>query len=420
MKILFVHQNFPAQFKHLAPELQNTYGHEVRVLTIDSNKNPIDLTVVRYKPARANTRNIHPWLLDMESKVIRGEAAFLAAMEMREGGFYPDVIVAHPGWGESLFLTDVWPKARLGLYCEFYYQHNANEMNFDPEFNSTAITESCRLRIKNANHDLQFALATRALSPTKFQRSTFPLALQKNIDVIHDGIDTELLQPNAEVELRINNLILNRSSEIITFVNRNLEPLRGYHRFMRALPEILRSRPNARVIIVGGDDVSYGARPPAGKSWKKIFLDEVHEQLDMDRVHFVGQIAYPNFIKLLQLSAVHVYLTYPFVLSWSLLEAMSIGCAIVASDTAPVREAISNNETGVLVDFFDTKNLAEKTTALLQNSAERARLGKAAREFAIANYDLRSVCLGQQLAWVDSLMAAKEQIVSPITSDGIH
>lgn len=405
MKILFVHQNFPGQFKHLAPELKNNHGHDVRVLTINTNSNPIDLPVVRYKPARASSRQIHPWLLDMESKVIRGEAAFLAAVAMRDEGFYPDVIVAHPGWGESLFLMDVWPEAKLGLYCEFYYQSDKNEVNFDPEFAKSAVTEPCRLRIKNANHDLQFGLATRALSPTQFQRSTFPIPFRNSIDVIHDGIDTQLLTPNADVELRINNsLVINRFSEIITFVNRNLEPLRGYHIFMRALPEILRRRPNAKVIIVGGDDVSYGARPPEGTTWKKLFLDEVRDQLDMSRIYFVGQIAYPTFIKLLQCSTVHLYLTYPFVLSWSLLEAMSIGCAIVASNTESVSEVITHNQTGMLVDFFDTKQIAQQVVELLENPAERERLGKAAREFAVANYDLRTVCLPKQLAWVESLM----------------
>lgn len=405
MKILFVHQNFPGQFKHLAPELKNNHGHDVRVLTINTNSNLIDLTAVRYKPARASSRQIHPWLLDMESKVIRGEAAFLAAVAMRDEGFYPDVIVAHPGWGESLFLMDVWPEAKLSLYCEFYYQADKNEVNFDPEFAKSAVTEPCRLRIKNANHDLQFGLATRALSPTQFQRSTFPIPFRNSIDVIHDGIDTQLLAPNADVELRINNsLVINRFSEIITFVNRNLEPLRGYHIFMRALPEILRRRPNAKVIIVGGDDVSYGARPPEGTTWKKLFLDEVRDQLDMSRIYFVGQIAYPTFIKLLQCSTVHLYLTYPFVLSWSLLEAMSIGCAIVASNTESVSEVITHNQTGMLVDFFDTKQIAQQVVELLENPAERERLGKAAREFAVANYDLRTVCLPKQLAWVESLM----------------
>jgi glycosyltransferase involved in cell wall biosynthesis len=206
-------------------------------------------------------------------------------------------------------------------------------------------------------------------------------------------------------------LLLRRQDEIITFVNRNLEPYRGYHIFMRALPAILKARPKARVLIVGGDGVSYGALPPAtsgasnskAKGWRHVFLDEVKADIDLDRVHFLGKIAYADFVQMLQLSTVHAYLTYPFVLSWSLLEAMSAGCAIVASDTQPVREAIVHQETGLLVDFFDVAGLANKVIALCEDPEERARLGQAAREFALAHYDLRSHCLPGQLAWVQSL-----------------
>lgn len=403
MKILFVHQNFPGQFKHLAPALVKR-GDEVRALTINNNPAPAGVEVIGYTPCRSNSPNIHPWLLDMESKVIRAEAAFYAALKLREEGFDPDIIIAHPGWGEALFLRDVWPHARLGLYAEYYYHADKNDVGFDPEFSKPEKSEACRLRLKNANHDLQFALADALISPTEFQRSTFPHTLQQKITVVHDGIDTQLLHPDLSVELKLNNsLVLNKKSEVITFVNRNLEPMRGYHIFMRALPEILKQRPNARVLIVGGDDVSYGARPPKDTTWKKLFLTEVYDQLDMNRIHFVGKIAYPTFIKLLQISSVHVYLTYPFVLSWSLLEAMSVGCAIVASDTAPVTEVITHNKTGKLVDFFDTHHLAKEVITLLENPEERETLGRTAREFALANYDLHKVCLPKQLEWVDTL-----------------
>jgi glycosyltransferase involved in cell wall biosynthesis len=407
MKILFVHQNFPAQFKHLAPALLKL-GHEVQALAINRNPTPAGIHVSYYKPLRSNSPKIHPWVLDMESKVIRAEAAFYAALKLRESGFNPDVIIAHPGWGESWFLKDVWPHAKMGLYAELYYQTKDSDTDFDAEFSKSHIAEACRLRLKNASHELQFALADRLLSPTEFQRSTFPQHLQQKICVVHDGIDTKHLKPSEDVRLQLNHsLFLTKKNEIITFVNRNLEPMRGYHIFMRALPEILRQRPNARVIIVGGDDVSYGSRPPAGTTWKNLFLNEVHDQLDMSRVHFVGKIAYPNFIKLLQISTVHVYLTYPFVLSWSLLEAMSVGCAIVASDTAPVKEVITHNETGRLVNFFNKENLIAQIVELLQDEAERERLGKAARAFAVAHYDLQTECLPKQLKWVNELINAE-------------
>ena len=261
--------------------------------------------------------------------------------------------------------------------------------------------------MKNLNNLLHFELADAAISPTHWQASTFPRPFRDKITVVHDGIDTGALTPNPAVSLTLNGQItLTKQDEVITFVNRNLEPYRGYHIFMRALPEILQRRPRARILIVGGDDVSYGARPENGQKWKDIFATEVRPKIpdaDWARVHFLGNIAYQYFIPLLQLSTLHVYLTYPFVLSWSLLEAMSIGCAIVASNTQPLHEAIKHDDTGLLVDFFDVGKLADTICRLLDDPANRQRLGQNARIFAQANYDLNAICLPRQLAWVESL-----------------
>lgn len=209
--------------------------------------------------------------------------------------------------------------------------------------------------------------------------------------------------------------VLGRADEVVTFVNRNLEPYRGYHVFMRALPDLLRARPSAQVLIVGGDEVSYGPKPAGGASWKQVFIDEVRGQIsdaDWARVHFLGRIPYGHFVTLLQVSRVHVYLTYPFVLSWSLFEAMSVGAAIVSSDTAPVREAITQDETGRLVDFFDGRAIVAQVCDLLDDSAARDRLGQAARAFVQESYDLHRICLPQQIAWIDRLAQATPGRVS--------
>ena len=409
MRILFIHQNFPGQFKHLAPELVRM-GHEVTALCMvkEAPREWHGVRIVAYGASRGSTQGIHPWVGDIETKTIRGEACFRTCLELRSRGYEPDLIVAHPGWGESLFIREVWPKARLGIYSEFFYQPHGADVGFDPEFPATDPDgDACRLRMKNLNSLLHFEIADAGLSPTLWQAQTFPEPFRSRITVAHDGIDTSVVAPDEAATFSLpDGRLLTRRDEVVTFVNRNLEPYRGYHIFMRALPEILKNRPKAHVVIVGGDQVSYGARPPAGKSWKEIFISEVCSQAsdaDWARVHFVGKLPYLGFLSLLQISTVHVYLTYPFVLSWSLLEAMSAGCTIVASDTAPLLEAIRHGETGRLVGFFDVDALSREVCRLLEEPEERSILGRNARRFAIDTYDLQGICLPRQVEWVLSI-----------------
>jgi glycosyltransferase involved in cell wall biosynthesis len=409
LNILIVHQNFPGQFKHLAPALA-AQGHTVVALST-RNHAPVNwqgVKVIPYQVKRNSSRDVHPWVSDLESKVIRGEAAFRHAINLRQKGFHPDVILAHPGWGESLFLKDVWPQAKLAIYAEYYYQSKGGDVGFDPEFTVNDPGDVSRLRMKNINNTLHFEIAHAGLSPTQWQASTFPQPFQNKIRVIHDGIDTQRIQPNAQAEFTVSaQKILTRSDEIITFVNRNLEPYRGYHIFMRCLPNLLKQRPKAQVVLVGGDQVSYGSSPDKGTTWKQLFIDEVRPLIsddDWSRVHFVGKLPYEQYLALMQVSTVHAYLTYPFVLSWSLLEAMAMGAAIVASDTAPVAEVIQHDVNGKKVPFFDVAAWTETIVHLLENANERQRLSHQARQTIIQDYDLHTVCLPQQLAWVNGLV----------------
>ena len=406
MNILFVHQNFPGQFKFLAPSLIQK-GHSVKALCLAENKKqfPQQIDVIYYSLNRATTIDIHPYVSDFEAKVIRGEACYLKAKEIKKNGFYPDVIIAHHGWGESMFLHHIWPNAKIGLYCEFFYKVLGADVGFDVEFESEISSDYNRIQLKNINNYVHFENASKAISPTFWQASTFPDYFRKNITVIHDGINTNQLKPNKNASLIINKTInIKKGDEIITFVNRNLEPYRGYHIFMRALPKILKERPNVKILIVGGDQVSYGKKASNGKSWKNIFYDEIKSNLsdsERNRIFFLGNISYEHYILLLQISSVHIYLTYPFVLSWSLLEAMSLGCAILASDTKPLHEAISNEENGLLFDFFDFNQLSNLAIRLLEDPSLRKKIGKNAREFAISNYDI-NLCLKKQIDWVES------------------
>lgn len=406
--ILFIHQNFPGQFRHIAPALAN-HGHQVHALAITGQATP-GVSLHSYRPSKGSSTSIHPLASEFETKVIRAEACGQAMLQLKANGLMPDLVIAHPGWGEALFVKDVWKQTSLLSFLEFYYATSGTDVGFDPEFSKQGFFEDARLRVKNANNLLSLEISDFGLSPTNWQKQSHPQWTQDRIQVIFDGVDCDILKPNPSVRLNLKretgeSFSLTSKDEIITFVNRNLEPYRGYHSFMRALPKILAARPNARVLIVGGDGVSYGAKAPEGKTWKQIFLDEVKSRIDLERVHFLGNVPYPIFTQLLQLSSCHVYLTYPFVLSWSCIEALSTGCLVIGSDTGPVREVIEHGVNGLLVDFFNYEAIADAVIRSLSDPASFIRMRQNARASARDNYDLRSVCLPKQLALIESILA---------------
>ena len=224
-------------------------------------------------------------------------------------------------------------------------------------------------------------------------------------------MDTDAIRPAPDTTINLDGgIALRPGDDVVTFVNRNLEPYRGCHSFIRAMAEIQRRRPLARIVIVGGDGVSYGSKPPAGTTWKALFLKEVEDQIDLSRIHFVGTVPYNAFIGLLQVSACHVYLTYPFVLSWSMLEAMSAGCLVVGSRTQPVQEVIRHGENGLLVDFFSPKEIAEQVVQVLDAPGDFTAIRQRARQTIVDRYDLKSTCLPQHLAYIDELAATSRQI----------
>ncbi len=406
MNILFVHQNFPGQYLHLAPALGADPANRVLAMGTRTGVSLPNVEILVYRIKRKPSREVHPWLAEQEVKVIRGEAVARAGMQLRSQGFSPDVICVHPGWGEALFLRDVWPDSKIICFCEFYYQARGSDVGFDPEFSSGRQDEDlCRLRMKNAHNLISLNASDTGLSPTIWQRDQYPDEYRERISVIFDGINTELACPRdgASINLKRDNLTLTSKDQVVTFVARNLEPYRGFHIFMRALPDIMLRNPKARILIIGNDDVSYGRRPPQGQTFRSMLLDEVGRDLDMKRVHFVGRVPYPVFLDVLRISSAHVYLTYPFVLSWSMLEAMSAECIVIGSDTAPVREVIEHERNGLLVDFFDVKGLAETVTDVLENHKQYEQLRKSARKTIIEKYDLKNICLPRQMELVNSL-----------------
>lgn len=403
MKVLLVHQNFPGQFLHLGPALA-ARGHQVVALTDNANQRKTPVPVVRYQhqaqkvdPAACRLGRNYTQMAD------RGVTVARACLRWRqEKGYVPDVIFGHSGWGETLFLKEVWPEAKLLVYAEFYYKGVGADVGFDPEFSPKTFDQIMIAQGRTAHLGQSLLHADAGLSPTEWQASTYPPALRRMIEVIFDGVETDVMKPDPAASVTLpNGRVVKAGDEVLTFVNRNLEPYRGYHTFMRALPEVMRARPNAQVVIVGGDDVSYGQSPKEGK-WKDIFLSEVQDRLDMSRVHFMGKVPYPTFVSLMQVSRAHAYLTYPFVLSWSMMESMGAGALVVGSDTAPVREVIEHGRNGLLVDFFDVAAWSKTLTDVLANPEKYRPLREAARDTVLRNYDLKSVCLPRMVNWVES------------------
>ena len=402
MKILFVHQNFPGQFPHLAPALA-ARGHQVMAMTDEKNQRPSPVQVVKYaSPPETKVAGLGRTYAEMAE---RGWLAARGARALRDRhGYAPDLIVGHSGWGETLFLREIWPEAKLLVYAELMYRTRGQDVGFDSEF-SPGTDEGRVSTIARSAHLIQgLVQADAGLAPTRYQADSFPPELRRKLTVIHDGIDTDIVRPNPEATLTLpGGRTLRAGDEVLSYVSRSLEPYRGFHVFMRALPAVLAARPQAQVVLVGSDGVSYGAKPKDAETWKARMLAEVGDRLDLSRVHFLGRVPYGTYLSLLQVARAHCYLTYPFVLSWSLTEAMAAGKLIVASDTEPVRELIRDGENGRLVGFFDRAALEAALIRALEGDPDAVRLGQAARRTIVEGYDLKRVCLPRLVAWVEGL-----------------
>ncbi|MGE5539732.1 MAG: glycosyltransferase family 4 protein [Gemmatimonas sp.] len=409
MRILFIHQNMPGQFKHLAQSLAADRRNQVVFVTKRPDVQLPNVAKAQYTPPRAAAEGTHHYLRSFENAVLYGQCVARVGMELKRKGFVPDVVVAHPGWGESLFVRDVFPDARILNFCEFYYHAFGADTNFDPAF---PLDPDDVFRVRMRNSHLLHALESCdwGISPTEWQKAQHPPEFRDKISVIFDGIDTDAIRPDPQARFALpDGRELKSGDPVVTYVSRNLEPYRGFPYFIRALPEILRRRSDAEVVVLGGDDVSYGRPPKEGGCWREAMLKEV--PLDPGRVHFLGRVPYARYLDLLRVSAAHVYLTVPFVLSWSMIEAMSAGCLIVGSSTPPVREVIEDGRNGVLVDFFSVADVADRVVDALDDPARFAAIRDGARRTAIERYDVKR-CLAAQRALIDRLAAGERPSAS--------
>lgn len=406
MDILFIHQNMPAQFRHLAPALAVQDRYRVVFVTQRAGVDLPGVRTVRYDAPRPGGAATHHYVRQFEAGVRYGQQVARTLIELKNEGFDPAVIIGHPGWGEMLFVRDVFPRAAIISYAEFYYSGVGADVGFDPDA-PASFDAICRTRVRNSHLLLSLEMADFGLAPTEWQRSRHPAAFLPKIRTIFDGIDVGIVRPVADARFVLpDGRTLTAADEVVTYTARNLEPYRGYPSFIRAVPAILRARPHAHVVICGGDEVSYGRAPDPGADGAVTWRAAMNAEVPLDtaeyagRVHFTQRLPYARYLSLLQISSAHVYLTVPFVLSWSCLEAMSAGCIVVASDTPPVREVIEPGVNGLLVPFFDPTAIAAEVARALAERAALAPMRAAARATIVDHYALDR-CLPRQIALVE-------------------
>jgi glycosyltransferase involved in cell wall biosynthesis len=400
VKYLFVHQNFPGQYLHIVRHLAASRQHDVVFMT-EPNANHIPgVRKVPYPKPNGGASDIHAATRELDTAVRRADLVAHTATNLKRLGFEPDIIIGHHGWGELLNLCDVWPDTPLLGYLEFYYCTSGIDVGFDPEF-PTHRTDYPRIRAKNAVNLLALNLDAHAQTPTTWQLSTYPSWAQERITLLPEGVNLDVCKPNPQARRRnlvIGGTTIKPNEKLVTYVARDLEPYRGFHLMMRALPHLLKARKDVRVVLVGGDGISYGT-PPAEGTWRQKMLAELGDTIDPDRVLFPGRLDYKAYVAMLQRSDAHVYLTYPFVASWSLREALATGCVVVGSDTPTVREFVTHEQNGLLASFFDPKGLADVVLRALEDTLLARRLREGARAYAE-----RNLAMSEYLAAYDALI----------------
>ena len=412
MRVLFIHQNIPGQFRHVIAALCADPRNSVWAIggadaAVRARVLLPRLNLVSYT-APAAAAETHPWLAEVDAQVRRGQVVAQALQQLKDKGIVFDVIVAHPGWGEAMFVKDVFPATPLLGYFEFFYTATGADAGFDPEF-PTGPESAQRLRVRNMPHLAALNACDAGLTPTRWQQSTLPREYRGRVAVSHEGIASDAVRPDAAARFEWQGRVFQAGQRVVTYVARNLEPYRGIHVFLRALPAVLAAVPDAQVIVVGGDDVSYGLPAPHPGGWRASLVEELANAgtpLDAGRVHFVGKLPHAEYLKVLQVSAAHVYLTVPFVLSWSMLEAMSAGALVIGSATPPVQEVIIDGQNGRLVDFFDCDALAATIVDALRDPAAGRPLREAARAMIRQRYDLKR-CVPATLKLISALAAPR-------------
>jgi glycosyltransferase involved in cell wall biosynthesis len=404
MHVLFVHRSGSGQFAHLIGRLV-AEGAEVTLVTEKPERERPGVRQIVYSVGEPATA--HATLAATDYHVRTGEAVAAELSRLRRHD-RPDAIIGHVGWGGMLFARDAMPGVPLIGYCEYFYNAAGSDLDFDP---ATPVPEAERRRIRMRNAAQLVTLQTLdfAYAPTRWQQQQYPQALRQRIAICHDGIDMRACRPDAQATFTLpDGRVLRPGDPIVTFVARDLDPYRGYPQFMRAAARIAQARPEVSFVAVGGDGPGYGRPRPDGRLWREVMLEETGLGA---RITHIPWLDHDDLVRLFQVSAAHVYLSVPFVLSWSLLEAMACGCLIVGSATPPVQEVVRHGANGLLAPFFDEAVLARTVLAAIDGSPIVNGLRQAARRTVMAHYELEA-CLDRQLGFVNRLVAEDDLLAA--------
>ena len=395
MHVLYVHQNFPAQFGHIAARLIKDHGFRCSFVSETPAGVTAGIHKVQYKPVGGATEQTHYFARTFENAVAHAHGVYEALKPLRNQ-IHPDLIVGHSGFGSTLFLPELWPDAPVINHFEYFYRPHNSDMDFRPDM-PVAEADVLRSRARNAMILLDLQACARGYSPTRFQQELFPDAYRPKIRVIHDGIDTEFWQRRPVPDELFSRLDIQPETRVVTYVSRGLESMRGFDVFMEVAKRVYSAYPDAVFLVVGADRVAYGGdlRGTGGRTFKQWVLEQ--DEYDLTRIRFLGNVDPRILAYLLSLSDLHIYLTVPFVLSWSMLNAMACGAVVLASDTEPVREVIRDGVNGILRGFFDPDGLAEAALEVLKDPGACADLGRAARQTVEERYAVELV-LPQMLA----------------------
>ncbi len=380
MELLLIHQNHPGQFRDLTPALERR-GH--RVLGLGASPRGQRLDYAWQAPA------LPAGLVDplLETNLHRAARVQGRCLQLREQGYRPDAVIAHSGWGELLYLADIWPEAVLIAYPELYATPLLLGYGFDADLGEPSPALRAQWRRGNLMGLAAVADADACVVPTRFARDTFPPHLRSRFHVLHEGIALPTTTGTTSLRLQDGTTLV-KGDPVITFASRNLEPLRGFRSFLRALPAVLAARPDTRAVIVGGTGSGYGAPSSHPGGHKGELLALLGHRLPLERVHFLPPLAHRDLLALFRISAAHVHLSYPYALSWSLLEAMASGALVVGSDNPPLNEVIQHGHNGLLVPFNDSDRLTETLLAVLADPPAFAAMAEAGRATVAARYEV--------------------------------